>query len=257
MREYTKREFPTRLEAKPKARTLINKKKFYGIKLNIKEYQKKIIEHFYKKQDLDNLIKGEKSLSEKITDYFNGLTNYESILEKARELFKDSFIKGAKRVLNNSGDKIDVAPEEFAESSIELIINQQKKYLEDLTKVQKEKVNGIIKQGINNGQPNEEIAKEIKSSIKKITNVRAMRIARTEIVKVHTIAQTQTLKKAEIEKYNYITANDHKVCPICKKYQGPKGREKIYKTELAGTIDNPLPVINSHPNCRCVIVAYL
>ncbi len=88
-----------------------------------------------------------------------------------------------------------------------------------------------------------------------------MRISRSEIVKSHNAGQVDTMQKAGIEHYSYINSPEYTSngktwpCQICKKLQGPKGREHIYDVQRAGTSEkNPLPVTNSHPNCRCSTV---
>lgn len=256
-REFTKRTFPKRYEAKPRARTVINKKKYYGVKINVKQYKSAISSYFNNTKLLSSILKGKESLNQKMNKYFFELSNdYSALLIQARSILGDSFEKGTKRVLDSKGNTISM-DEPVDQRAVDILTTQQTVYYDNLTHAQSTKTNKIIAKGLEEGKTNIEIADEIESSIKNISNTRALRIARTEIVKSHTIAQTETMIQAGIEEYNYITSNDRKVSKICKHNQGAKGREKIYKTELAGTPQNPLPVINSHPNCRCTPVAYI
>lgn len=252
-----RRRFQKRFEATPTARRKIDEKKFYGVKINIKTYSKEIKEHFYNKKLLDKYLKGEGSLGQKLDRYFFRIkSTYDKLLNKAEIQLKDSFIKGSKRVIDNSGDTMKI-DEPVNDEVISLIRNQQTEYYDNLTMAQSKRVNQIIKKGFDDGLTDEKIAEQIESSIKEISSKRALRIARTEVVKTHTIGQVETMHQAGIEYYNYITSNDSKVSKICKKHQGPKGRERIYNVAMAGSLDNPLPVLNSHPNCRCAAVAYI
>lgn len=255
-REFTHRNFPRRFEAKPAARTKINKRKYYGVKINEKEYRKQINDHFYQPKLLDKLFKGSESLATKANQYlFQIGSTYDKLLASAKSILGDAYRKGSKRVIDNSGDTIKL-DEPVDETTVDVITGQQVTYYDNLTGAQSRKINKIIEDGVAAGITDDEIAAEIKGSVKSISASRSRMIARTEIVKTHSIAQTETMKQAGVEQYNYITANDKKVSKICRKNQGAKGREKIYETALAGTPQNPLPVINSHPNCRCVPVAY-
>jgi len=245
------------MEAKPRARTKINKRKYYGVKKNIREYKKVISSHFNNVPLLKKILKGPETLIVKMNDYFFKISSdYTEILTDARALLGDSFEKGSKRVLDNSGDTIKL-DEPVDQAAVDVLTTQQTVYYDNLTQAESKKTNQIIAKGLEDGETDEVISEEIEKSIKNISNKRALRIARTEIVKSHTIAQTETMSQAGIETYNYITSNDKKVSNICRKNQGPKGREKIYRTDQAGTVENPLPVVNSHPNCRCTTVAYI
>lgn len=227
------------------------------MKKNVKEYKKAISEHFNDTPLMNKILKGKETIKVKMNQYFFIIgSNYTNLLETAKRLLGDSFEKGSKRVLDNSGDTIKI-DEPVDQGAVDVLTNQQTTYYDNLTQAESKKTNEIIAQGLKEGSSDKEITENIQKEIKNISNTRAQRIARTEIVKSHTIAQTETMKQAGIEEYNYITANDKKVSKICRRNQGNKGREKIYKTALAGTAQNPLPVINSHPGCRCSIVIYV
>jgi len=237
--------------ATKKARRLIDKKKYYGVKTNIKEYQNEIFNTFYDETLLKQTI-GTEALT--LVNYFQDISlKINELLEKAKEILLDSFQKGSKRLLDKNGNAIKF--DEIKDSrAIDFLVNQQTDYYKGITEAQSRKANKLIALGLEKGESFEETAKKINSSIKGLTKARSLNIARTEIVKSHTVGQIQTMKEAGVEHYNYITANDSKVSKICRKNQGPKGRERIYNVALAGTEQNPLPVINSHPSCRCVIV---
>ena len=246
--------------ATKKARRLIDKKKYYGVKGNVTQYRKAIFETFYDKDLVKNLLSEElpfhfkEDFNDVVANYFRNINEkIAELLEKAKEILLDSFQKGSKRLMDKDGAVVKFDEIEDTEA-INKLIGEQQDYYEGITQAQSEKVNRVIADGLEKGQSTEKISERVHSSIRSISSKRAMRISRTEIVKSHTLGQVQTMKEAGIEQYNYITANDKKVSKICKHNQGPKGREKIYDVQYAGTPSNPLPVINSHPNCRCAVV---
>lgn len=256
-REFIPRNFPRRYEARPTARVKINKKKYYGVRVDVNKYKKDIFDHFYDESLLRKISRTAGDVRTKADQYlFQVASTYDELKEKARSILGDVFRKGSKRVLDNSGDTIKL-DEPVDENSVNVLTNQQTEYYQNLTKAQAKKINQIIAQGTEDGDTDQQISENIRKGIKKLSSKRALRIARTEVVKTHSVAQTDTMLQAGIDKYNYITSNDKKVSKICRKNQGPKGRERIYETALAGTPSNPLPVINSHPNCRCTPVAYI
>ena len=256
-REFIHRNFQKRFEATKDARTKIDKKKYYGVKINVTTYRKQIYNHFYQPNLLDKIFKGKESLSTKANQYiFQIGSTYDKLVEVARSILGDSYRKGSKQIIDNSGDKIKL-DEPVDEATVDVLTNQQVTYYDNLTRAQSKKINSLIELGYKDGLTDEQIADNIKSSVDTISRTRAQRIARNEIVKTFSTAQIETMKQAGIEEYNYITANDKKVSKICRRNQGAKGKEKIYKTSLAGTAQNPLPIKNSHIGCRCVTVAYI
>ncbi len=246
--------------ATKKARRLIDKKKYYGVKTAEKKYRKEIFNTFYDPSLIESLLSEnlpfiqQESFNEIVYDYFAAINKrIVQLFETARELLLDSFQKGSKRILDKEGGVVKFDEIEDT-AAIDILIDQQLDYYEGVSQAQSKKVNQIIADGLEKGQDPQKISQQIHSSIRSISSKRAMRISRTEVVKSHVLGQVQTMKEAEIEEYNYITSNDSKVSKICRHNQGPKGREKIYQVQYAGTPNNPLPVLNSHPNCRCTVV---
>lgn len=248
-------------EASPKARRLINKRKLYGVGVEIRDYKREIIKVFYDEEIIKKLFKRESVEFNKesfnfVDDYFNEINRkIAGLLEKAKEFLLNSFFKGSIRVQDKDGNAVSFG-EVKDKSAIDILINQQTAYYKNLTEEQSKRVNQIIAKGLRQGKSYAEVAAEIKLRIKRLTFQRADNIARSEIVKSHSLGQMQTMKETGIKFYNYITSDDNKVSEICKHNQGPKGREKKYLVDLAGTPENPLPVTNSHPRCRCCTVIW-
>lgn len=250
------------------ARKKINSKKRYGVKSNINKYRKEIVDTFYNEELLEEFLQkyvkqtGEiykENIDDAFMQYLKEVgQKTKKLLENARELLIDSWKKGTNRIQDQDGNTIRF-DEEPDEQAIKLLAKEQEKHYKSLTKQQSKAVDRIIQKGLEQGKSYEEIASDIKSKTKKLTKNSAMRIARTEVVNTHNIGQIQTMQKAGIKHYSFINSPDYigkdgkkYPCIICRKLQGPKGRERIYDVDKAGSSEkHPLPVSQSHPNCNC------
>jgi len=80
--------------------------------------------------------------------------------------------------------------------------------------------------------------------------VRAVTLARTEIIRAHHLATIQEYRNWGIEGVQvmaeWMTAGDDRVCEICNSLQG-----KIF------TLDEIEGMIPKHPNCRCIALPYI
>ena len=239
-------------EASKTARRKINKRKYYGVKVNERKYRKDIYNTFYDRNLLKRSLK--KGPVQGIADYFVAINRkLDSLLRKAISLLTDSYDKGTKRLLDKDGNTVELG-DPTDTLAIDTLIGEQQTYYVNLTRAQSQKVNKIIAKGLEDGTSTAKIASQINVGVKKVSQRRATNIAKSEIVKSHNLGQNETMRQAGIKEYNYITSDDSKVSDICKKNQGPKSRPHNYKVAQAGTADNPLPVINSHPGCRCTTV---
>jgi SPP1 gp7 family putative phage head morphogenesis protein len=249
-----------------KARTQINKKKRYGLRQNITKYYNEIVDTFYNEKLLEEKLNkylkqtGQENLNDTFIQYLNEVNqNIKKLLEKAKELLIDSWKKGTERIQDQDGNTIKF-DEEIDENAIKLLAREQERNYKSLTKQQTKAVNNTISKGLEQGKSYEEITNDIKARVKTITKNSAMRIARTEVISNHSVGQIQTMQKARIKYYSFINSPDYTgkdgktyPCKICRKLQGPKGRERIYEVDKAGTSENPLPVMQSHCSCRCII----
>jgi len=251
-----------------KARKRINERKRFGVRSNITKYQKQIVNTFYNEkvleETLDKFLKttGQESLNDAFLQYLQEVSfRTKDLLKDARELLIESWTKGTKRVQDQEGNTVSF-DEVIDENAINLLIKKQEENYKSLSKQQSKAVDKIISEGLEKGESVKEITENIKSRVKTITTNSARRIARSEIVASHSAGQIQTMQKAGIEHYSFInspeyTGKDGKTypCIICRKLQGPKGRERIYEVAKAGSSENnPLPVMQSHPSCQCLIV---
>lgn len=224
----------------------INKKKHFGIKSNIKKYEK-IIKDTFSEKELMKIVKNFTGIESRQADlkrsFFELLKS--SAIADIMNLLEKSFDKGGKRVLNTKGKNVKLG-KVMNKSGLAFMRNRQLNHLSNIADKTAEKVDKTLTKGFQEGWGMDKITKSIQEDTKTTTKNKAKTIARSEIIKASSIGTKQSMKEAGIEKYMWITAQDNKVCPLCERMHGKK-----YKVE---DIHAPIPVQDTHPNCRCTIV---
>lgn len=238
----------------------INKVKYYGITSNIDKYRKLIYDTFFDEKLINEISKQAmlETTQEDLNSSLDLLNNelvkrINQIWAKVSEILFDAFRKGSKRVILKSGSLVKV-PTAEDDPGIQELIKKQDTYFKNLSKDQTQLILNTIAESRKQGVSPNTMADLIVQKVKELSIVRARMIARTEVVRSHNIGQVKVMKELDVKTYNFITANDSKVCKICKKYQGPISNPHKYLVEMAGTKDNPLPAVSTHPHCRCCII---
>lgn len=102
-----------------------------------------------------------------------------------------------------------------------------------------------MRDGVYDGENPVDVARELRTRFD-IHQYDWQRLARSEVTQAHAIGKQDQYTEMDIPQYDYVTAGDGKVSSICRNLAAagpyPVG---------AG----PLPMRDSHPNCRCTIVA--
>ncbi len=234
-------------------RRVIKRRTYYGLVNLMQEYYKTIIEAF-PEDEIRELAKaiGTKEKKEDIITliqivFGKHFSKVKELMPKIHDVIFKAYARGSTRVLDKRGnvvikiDKIKDSP------AIQEIMQSQEKYLKNLTRDQVKTVMKVIQKGLEEGWTNEQIADELVKEVKDLTRGRALLIARTEIVKAHNTGLINTMKEAGVKKYRWVATNDRRTCPICKSLDG-----KVFRVDDPNA---PLPVRDTHPNCRCTIVA--
>jgi len=236
----------------------INRVKHYGTKALMERYAQLIQELFKPFHErLNELL----SIAEEtfnadvkevdIISYILGnlgkVTFSSVVLKEVYGIIEQTFNRGARRVFTRTGQKIQVG-EVKNKAPLEALMRQQINYLKDMEEDIRERVKDILVVDLKEGKSLTKIKKDITETTQKITRHRAETIARSEIIKASTEGTKQSMKEAGIEKYLWLTARDNRVCDICRE----KERGSPYKFDSP---DAPMPVKDSHPNCRCTIIA--
>ena len=225
----------------------INRVKYFGVRGNILKYKQIILQHFdpdFIKKLIRQYI-GKESFEEDLYTLFNRILTT-TILKEIMELLEDSFTKGGKRVLNTKGEVIKLG-KVINKQALLTLQSSQLEYLSNLAKELAKRVTKILSKGYEEGMSIDQIAKQIEENIDNTTKARAELIARSEIIKASAMGTKQGMREAGIKKYMWLTARDKKVCALCKSYDG--------KTFSVDDENSPIPVQDSHAQCRCCIVA--
>jgi SPP1 gp7 family putative phage head morphogenesis protein len=227
--------------------TKINKVKYFGIKKNIREYQQ-IIKNHFKKEDIEKIVDsyfGKESIEEDLLILL-GANLTEEELMKITKLFENSFDKGGKRVLNTKGKSI-LMGKVLNKQALQVLISQQGIYFSNIIREVAKQIGNILAKAYKEGLGIREVKKQIVEKIPDMAEHRAERIARSEFIKASATGTKQGMKEAGIKNYIWVSAQDSKVCPLCQKLDG--------KTFRVDDETSPLPVKDSHPNCRCCIIS--
>lgn len=225
----------------------INRIKFWGIKKNIVEYTK-ILKSNFTKEKLGKIVDDYFGKEDIQTDLNNMLAVplTKEQLERVVKLLEDSFDKGGKRILDIHGNKLTVK-KVLNKQALQVLISEQTKYYSNMTREVSKQINKILAQGFKEGQGIREMKKTLVENISDMTEKRAVRIARTELLNASNKGCIQGLKEADIKRYMILSARDNKVCQMCSEMDGKK----------FNVGDPQAPVPPFHPNGRCAVLAII
>jgi len=126
----------------------------------------------------------------------------------------------------------------------------------------KDKLKKSLKEGIDNGESLPDLTRRVKNVFDDLEKYQALRIAETEVSRATNFANSEVWKETGVEKEEWFTALDEKVCPDCESMEGKvvgirdnyfnKGDKlPISDTEITyEDIERP-PL---HVSCRCTTV---
>lgn len=222
----------------------INRSKYYGVKALIEEYTEAIMQAY-----LEAIQQALKTPQEKVnlpSLLMRVLGNVKIPILKINELLEKAFMRGGRRVFTRKGDKIEIGkPSNIA--TLRQIQNNQMRYLKGISEEMQDRINQILQKAVEEGKSIYEIKNEIVEEVKEVSRARAERIARSEIIRASAEGTKQGMREAGIERYIWLSARDNRVCETCRALDGKK-----FKVDDENA---PIPVRDSHPNCRCILVA--
>ena len=238
----------------------IDARKYYGVGVNEKKYNEILQDAF----SIEKIIEGAgfqellrtrwlQTSKEDLEDIQNQarllLGPNQSQQNEITELLVDSWGKGTRRVLNNEGDNVAKqilgGGEEIIEDRLRNILAEQNTYYNNLRDEVSEKINEVIRRGRSTGESTSEITRRIREEAGNLTKHRASTISRTEVTKAHTEATKQVMRQAQIQRVIWLATLDRRTCQTCEDLN-----ETVWDLEEA-----PTPVQDTHPNCRCTLIA--
>lgn len=245
----------------------INRKKYYGLGVEIENYTE-AVKGSVNTEEMIKALKSqrqEKIIKEGFIDKLMSLLSVTSLdsdnqlFASISGIFSDSFKKGTRRLFTKKGNRVDV--DQFVnDQAISKIMNKQNEYFEKLHDDLQNKVRDTLKQGLEEGSSMTEIANNIEKTSENFTENRAKTVARSEVIKASSQGTEDTMRKAGIEKFMWLSARNDNVCESGNFHESFNGKTFTSCREYDGTtwhIDglHPVPVQHSHPNCRCTLVA--
>ena len=105
----------------------------------------------------------------------------------------------------------------------------------------------LLQEGFVQGRNSKELARHLTKTFG-VSASDAERLMRTEMTRVYTAAQHESLTEAGYDQYTFIA--EPTACDVCKQLDG-----KHFPVEDLEDIGNHAPPI--HPNCRCSVAAYM
>jgi SPP1 gp7 family putative phage head morphogenesis protein len=201
--------------------------------------------------------------TESLADLFNTLNaRMEQIKQSLPKILQLIMHSGGSKVLNKDGQKLA-----FKQPNYKLVIDKlmedNLQYAKNLNEVQRQQILKQIRFGIKKGLTYNDMAANI---VKKTTDIgleRAVMIASTESNKAHAQAMYETMELNGVKSYMWLTAGDDRVAPLDQALNN-----RIFKFNEPGTMNvrgtdgktytisaSPRPVTDTHPRCRCVIIA--
>lgn len=179
-----------------------------------------------------------------------------------------SFREGGNRVLDRHGNRVPQLSKVQDTEAVNILMTRQGSAIVGLHEELMVEARAIVALGIEDGKGIPEIRKDLQEAIPNMVDHRAERIARSEIVQAHAEGFEQTIKVNGIKKTDWVTHHDDKTCPYCKFLHGktfsssaprkvgwPKNLDELKQWYKDGY--NLVPMVNTHPHCRCAKVAHL
>lgn len=247
----------------------INKRKYYGVGVEKKEYKETLdyhINHTAVSQAIDDNIvtlrkESYSSREDFITyivesaDFLRGTT--EDVVNDAAPKIRQSFEKGTRKAFDSAGDTLP-APDDIGERVSEQI-SEQSNYVSKLVQDLRDKGRSLLNENID-GLSASELKRLIEDELKSLKDDRSETIAESETVKAAGAGTLATFDFNDVEQVRWVAEIDDRTCTIGAFRFSYNGKTYTSCRELDGesfgvTGNHPVPVENSHPNCRCVLVA--
>lgn len=130
------------------------------------------------------------------------------------------------------------------QSRVDYNIQTNVSLIKSIPKQYADKVEALVLNALQTGQTNEELAQEIKK-LGHSTDIRARLIARDQMAKIQADINETRQRSLGVETYDYLTAQDDRVRPLCKSHHG-----KTFRWDTPPTGGHPGKKIG----CRCTAV---
>ena len=235
----------------------IDKRKYYGIGVEIEKYQETMLQAV-DLEHIDSLVQAaipdrneETVLTENIIDDIIGQISGElfdnSVIAQLGEVLADSFSKGSKRAYNTDGEQVAGFDDVQEHRAVQQLMRDQEKYFDNLSDDAQDKLRDNLEDALDKGMGIDDARDMIKDDMEDFTKNRAETTARSECIKASSRGTEQAMQEAGVEEVIWLATLDDRTCETCQDLH-----ESKWEMDDG---DRPMPVEDTHPNCRCTIVA--
>ena len=190
----------------------------------------------------NGVFSGQKEFLENIADWLNISMN--DLTRLALGFLTSAFILQTEKIFDTNGDKLEVDTSVIT-TAVSSIAQEQGRFIRNITERERQRVRRALELGVQQNKSFDDISSSLMRALKKRTRSQCERIARSEIIRASAEAQESVLAQNNIENYVWISAVDGRTCEVCR---------ELHKT-VHSVGQGPRPVRDTHPNCRCAIVA--
>lgn len=225
----------------------INKRKYYGTQKHINKYEELINQaiDIDKVEEFLNKVTGKESIIDNIANQLDADSLLQTkIITQVGDTFEEVYTKGSRRVFDTKGDKVEVG-EIKNMNPVREMMSDQKKHFKNMADDARDKIRDNLREGVKKGKGIDEMSDEIVDDLDNMTSNRAKTIARSEVTKASARGTQQAMEEAGIDEIIWLATMDNRTCETCEDLH-----ETHWKREEA-----PMPVKDTHPNCRCTVVA--
>lgn len=252
---------PTRRQKRPVSVSRVLRRRDYGLISLTNEYAQDIFNVTFSEQRIRDYYESVKKQT--ITELFEDDLNNRLIafMQKIHERLFKAFRLGGKKVMDSKGAKLTLKEPSY-DNVISQLVQDNLQYVKSIADMQKKIILQEITDGVKSGLTYNQIAKNVIERTKQVTYAQASLIASTEISRASSQAIAMTMQENGIKKYMWVTAGDSRVAPLDQALDrriftfGQTGKINVRGTNgKTYTINkSPMPVSDTHPRCRCVLV---
>lgn len=233
----------------------INKRKYYGTGVLVDRYKEVIQNSLDIDAAIDTLkdinISTEESTVDDVVMLLGSQMTGADLLDmgaiaQVGNIMEESYEKGTRRLYDTEGERVE-PPEDLHKQDVEALKREQRDYFENMAEDAVDTMEDDLKKGIEEGESIDDIAKNIEDDLDNMTKNRSETIARSEVIKASSKGTETTMKEAGVERVIWLATMDDRTCEVCEDFH-----ETIWDTD---NDNKPMPVEDTHPNCRCTWVA--
>lgn len=243
----------------------LDRKKHWGVETRADKYKETVVDNidFSELEEVLDQFEDEKVVTESLFDNIASQISFENlfkaeVVDELKGIIGEMFERGSSRVLTTDGETLSVSFDEAPRRLMDQL-EQQEVFLKNLQADAEERVKQSIKQGAEEGKSIGEMKGDIMDDVEGMTEQRAETTARSELVKASNEGTEAAMEEAGIEEVMVDASIDRQTCDPGTFDVTIEGETYTSCREWDGEVfdrrSSPSIPRNSHPNCRCALIA--